>query len=90
LAVERSGRAALLALTLAYLFCWYGMAGRGYGFPSNALSLASPALAIVLFIVCRPKRRWVGDRAAAFAAAGEPSGQTRRSMKTPTGRPRGL
>lgn len=72
LAVERSGRTALLALTLAYLFGWYGMAGHGYGFPSNALSLASPALAVVLFLVCRPKRRWVGDRAAAFSAAGEP------------------
>jgi hypothetical protein len=73
LVVERSGRTALLALTLAYLFCWYGMAGHGYGFPSNALSLASPALAVVLFFVCRPKRRWVGDRAAAFSAAGEQS-----------------
>jgi hypothetical protein len=73
LAVERSGRTTLLALTLAYLFGWYGMSGHGYGFPSNALSLASPALAVVLFFVCRPKRRWVGDRAAAFAATGERS-----------------
>jgi hypothetical protein len=67
LALAQSGRTALLALTLVYLFCWYGMAGRSYGFPSNALSLASSALAIVLFFVCHPKRRWVGDRVTAFA-----------------------
>jgi hypothetical protein len=71
LGLERRGQTALLALTLLYLFGWYGMAGASYEFPSNVLSRAGLVVAVVLFLACRPRRRWVADRVASFAAAGK-------------------
>lgn len=69
LGLTRPRQTALLTFALLYLFGWYGMAGASYEFPSNALSRAGLAVGLVLFFICRPKRRWVVERVASFAAA---------------------